>query len=173
VLLGISATTVGSMLNEYKLILSRIAGAIIILFGLHMLGVFKIALLYKQVKINYSRKSNLPYYIQAFILGLAFVLGWTPCVGPILSTILILAAKGDSASYGAMLLLTYSLGLWIPFLLTAIALNKFLYFLKNMRKYLVWIERISAILLLIIGVLLVTDNMTMITVWLMRLVPVF
>ncbi len=172
-MLGMSATYVGSVLNEYKIILSRVAGVIIIIFGLNMLGVFKIGFLFKQAKINYKKNSAVPYYIQAFILGLAFVLGWTPCIGPILSAILILAAKGDTIYYGAKLLAVYSLGLWIPFLITAIALGRIIKFTKKISKYIVWIERVSAMLLIVIGVLLVSNNMTMIVAFLMQFMPIY
>ncbi len=173
IMLGMSATYVGSVLNEYKVVLSRVAGVIIVIFGLNMLGVLKISFLFKQAKINYKKNSAVPYYIQAFILGLAFVLGWTPCIGPILSAILILAAKGDSVYYGAKLLAVYSLGLWIPFLVTAIALGRIMKFTKKISKHIVWIERVSAGLLIIIGVLLITNNMTMIVAFLMQFMPIY
>lgn len=170
VLLGATATALGSALAEYKFILSRIAGVLIIIFGLHMMGVFKISILLKQVKFNVKR-SGMPFYIEAFILGVAFVLGWTPCVGPILSAVLAIAANEESVATGMQLLLVYSLGLWIPFLIAAIAISSAMAFTRRFSRFVIWAERISGLLLILVGLLLVTDNMTRITVILLKAFP--
>ncbi len=171
VILGAAATSLGQALSQYKTILSQIAGGIIIIFGLHMIGVFKIKTLLKHSKINYQGSKRVPFFVQAFILGIAFVLGWTPCVGPILSGILALAAVENTVYDGIKLLLIYSLGLWIPFLIAALAINESLSFARKASKYIVWGERIAGGLLITIGILLLTDNMTQITIWFLKAFP--
>ncbi len=170
VLLGASATSLGKLLSEYQFALARIAGVLIIIFGLHMIGVFRINFLLKQSKINY-KKGKAPFFIEAFILGMAFVIGWTPCVGPILSGILALAAIESSVYHGMALLLTYSLGLWIPFLLSAVAIGSVMKGIKKMGKYLIWVERVAGALLILIGIILLTGNMTAITSFFLKLFP--
>lgn len=170
VLLGASATSLGKLLSEYQYILARIAGVIVIIFGLHMAGLFRINFLLKQSKINY-KKGRAPFFIEAFILGMAFVIGWTPCVGPILSGILALAALESQIYYGMFLLFTYSLGLWIPFLISAIAIGSVMKGVKKAGRYFVWIERVAGALLILIGIILLTGNMTAMTSFFLKLFP--
>lgn len=164
VALGASATSIGSFFREYQRLLAQIGGAIVIIFGLHMIGVFKIKFLMKTARINYSKKS-VPFYINAFILGFVFVLGWTPCIGPILASILAVASQESSVAKGMSLLLVYSLGLWIPFLLSALAVNEVMAAIKKAGNVVIWVERIAGALLIIIGILLLTDSMTALTIW--------
>lgn len=170
VLLGATATKIGQLLAEYKYMLARIAGVIILIFGLHMAGVFKINFLLKQTKVNY-KKHKFPFFVEAFLLGVAFVLGWTPCVGPILSGILAIAALEDSIYKGMALLLTYSAGLWIPFLIAALAVGETMKAVRKAGKYIVWVERAAGILLIVIGAALITGSMTKITVFLLKIFP--
>ncbi len=171
VMLGAAATSLGQSLSQYKFVLSQVAGAIIIIFGLHMVGVFKIKALMKHAKINYAGSTRVPFFVQSFILGIAFVLGWTPCVGPILSGILALASVEESVNQGIIMLLVYSFGLWIPFLIAALAINESLAFARKAAKYIIWVERIAGGLLILIGVLLLTNNMTQITIWFLKAFP--
>lgn len=164
VALGASATSIGSFFKEYQKLLAQIGGVIVIIFGLHMIGVFKIKFLMKTARINYSKKS-VPFYINAFILGFVFVLGWTPCIGPILASILAVASQESSVAKGMALLLVYSLGLWIPFLLSALAVNEVMAAIKKAGNVVLWVERIAGVLLVVIGILLVTDSMTELTIW--------
>lgn len=159
VALGATATGFGKLLSQYQILLARIAGIIVIVFGLHLIGVFKIKLLLKQKKVSY-KKHSFPFFIEAFVLGMAFVLGWTPCVGPILTGILALASQKSSVAHGMILLFTYSLGLWIPFLIAALAVNEAIGAVKKFGKHLVWIERAAGILLIFMGLILATNNMT-------------
>lgn len=156
---------------EYKLILSRAAGVIILIFGLQMIGFFKIKFLLKHVHIINYKKHNLPFFAEAFFLGIAFVLGWTPCVGPVLSGILALAALRDSLYQGMLLLFVYSLGLWIPFLISALAVGEAVKAVRKAGKYLLWAERAAGLLLIAIGLVLITSNMTKITVLLLKFLP--
>lgn len=168
VALGASATTLGSLLKEYQVILAQIGGAIVIIFGLHMLGVFKINFLLKTKKINY-KKHSYPFYVEAFILGMVFVLGWTPCIGPILTGVIAIASQEQTVVQGMVLLFFYSLGLWIPFLISALAVNEVMVLIKKTGKYLIWIERIAGILLILIGLVLLFDKMTALTAWFTRI----
>lgn len=163
VALGASATSIGSFFREYQRLLAQIGGVVVIIFGLHMLGVFKIKFLMKTARINYSKKA-FPFYINAFILGFVFVLGWTPCIGPILASILAVASQESSISKGMVLLLIYSLGLWIPFLVSALAVNEVMAAIKKAGNVIIWVERVAGALLIIIGLLLVTDSMTALTI---------
>ena len=152
VALGATATSFGRVLNSYQTLLS------------HMIGVFKIKFLMKTSKINYEKKS-FPFFLNAFFLGIAFVLGWTPCVGPILAGILAVASQESSVTQGMLLLFVYSLGLWIPFLVAALAVNEVISAVRKAGRYLIWVERIAGALLIIIGLLLLTNKMTALTVW--------
>ncbi len=162
--LGASATSIGTFLKSYQVLLAQIGGVILIIFGLHMIGLFKIKLLMKTAKINYQKKS-FPFFVNAFILGIVFVLGWTPCIGPILTGILAVASQESSIYQGMVLLFVYSLGLWIPFLLSALAVNEVMSLIRKSGKVLIWVERIAGILLVIIGILLITNSMTALAVW--------
>lgn len=164
VALGATATSFGKILNNYQMLFSQIAGVIVIIFGLHMLGVFKIKFLMKTSKMNYQKKS-FPFFLNSFFLGIAFVLGWTPCVGPILASILAVASQESSVTQGMMLLFIYSLGLWIPFLIAALAVNEVINAIRKAGKYLIWIEKIAGAMLIIIGLLLLTNKMTALTIY--------
>jgi len=155
--MGASASAVGSFLNQYRSILYKIAGVIIILFGVFLLGLLKIPALYRekryQGEVGRSKAST-------FLLGLAFAFGWTPCIGPILGALLLLAATKETVTEGVFLLAIYSLGLGIPFFLTALGLNKFLSFYKGFRRYLQWVERFAGALLVVVGLLVFTNQLT-------------
>ncbi len=133
VLLGASATKIGILLKSYKLIIGKIAGGVVIIvLGLHMMGgVFRINKLLVQKKWNYSNKSGKPFYINAFLLGIAFVFGWTPCLGPVLAGIFAIAASKETVWQGIWLLTAFGFGLWIPFLLSAFAVG---FVLSSMKK---------------------------------------
>lgn len=162
VLLGAASTAIGTLLRENQIILSRIAGIIVIIFGLHMVGLFKIKFLMREAKITYKRHSFF-FFIEAFLLGITFVLGWTPCIGPILTAILALASQSSELWHGILLLSFYSLGLWIPFLITALLINRALVFIRRTSKYVIWVERVAGILLIIMGFILLFNKMTALT----------
>jgi cytochrome c-type biogenesis protein len=159
VLLGATATEIGKALQSYKFLLEKIAGVIVIILGLHLFGVFKINKLLVQKKVSY-KKRNAPFFIEAFLLGIAFVLGWTPCIGPILSGILALAAKESTASSGMFLLFVYSLGLWIPFLISALFVSEVMKAIKKAGKVMIIVEKISGVLLITIGILILSGSMS-------------
>ena len=154
VILGLSITYLGSFLFKNKDILRVVGSTIIIIFGLHLTGIFRIKFLYKQFSLmdKFSREIN---YLSVYLMGATFAISWTPCVDPILASILILASNQDTIFKGTFLLVVYSFGLGIPFLLTALFINKFLYFFNSLKKYYKIIELESGLLLIIIGILLI------------------
>jgi cytochrome c-type biogenesis protein len=171
VALGASASKVGLLLNEQLWILTKIAGVLVILFGLHTMGLLKIGALYRQAQIDVKRKPAGP--LGAFVVGLAFAFGWTPCIGPILGSILALAAREDSVSQGALLLSVYSLGLGVPFLATSLAVDRFFGAFRRVRKYYRMIEIVAGLLMVVIGVLLVLDRFSLIVRALQPYLPTF
>jgi cytochrome c-type biogenesis protein len=171
VALGASASTIGAFVNEKIKILSKIAGVLVIIFGLHTMGLLKINALYRQAQIDVQRKPAGPF--GAFVVGLAFAFGWTPCIGPILGSILALAAQEGTVREGALLLSVYSLGLGVPFLATSLAINRFFAAFKRVRKYYRIIEIVAGLLMVIIGALIVSDRFSLITRALQPYLPTF
>src|SRR5580698_5346147 len=151
--LGLAATEVGQVLGIYKRTLARIAGVVIILFGLHLTGIFKIKALYTDARLHGVKGSSTP--VGAFVIGFAFAFGWTPCLGPILSGILAVAAEQSTLAKGALLLGVYSLGLAVPFLVTALLMERFLKFYSRFRSHMHALEVASGALMIALGVLLV------------------
>jgi cytochrome c-type biogenesis protein len=156
VTLGASATTVGRTIQRHHRLFLQIAGVVIIIFGLHLTGLFKIGLLYREARFNKAGKAGI---LGSFVIGLAFAFGWTPCIGPILSGILAIAATRDSVLQGILLLSVYSLGLGIPFLIVSLSVDRFFGFYKSFRKHLRVVEVVSGLLLIAIGGLILTNNL--------------
>ncbi|WP_277656640.1 cytochrome c biogenesis CcdA family protein [Seleniivibrio woodruffii] len=171
VLLGAGATKIGMFLKEYKLIIGRVAGVVIIVLGLHMLGVLRINKLMMHKKWNYSSKSGTPFFVNAFLLGVAFVFGWTPCIGPILAGILSLAAAKETVSSGILMLAVFGFGLWIPFLLSALAVGFVFSTVRKAGRVVMIVEKVSGVLLIIIGLLMATDSMNTLSVYLLKVFP--
>lgn len=170
VALGATASVIGQMLLQNLPLLAQIAGAAIILMGLHFLGVFKFAFLNREVRYHGSgRPAGLG---GAYVIGLAFAFGWTPCIGPVLAAILAVAATSDTVGTGAFLLAVYSAGLGIPFLLAALGMRFFLRFMQRFRQHLVTVERTMGGLLVLTGVMFLTGTMADISFWLIETFPV-
>jgi cytochrome c-type biogenesis protein len=159
--LGAVATEVSQMLSRYRSTLAQIAGVVIILFGLHLTGVFKIKALYTDARLHSVKGGSTAW--GAFVIGFAFAFGWTPCVGPVLTVILTFAAAQDSITKGVMLLAIYSMGLAVPFLLTALGVERFLKFYSRFRVHMHAIEVASGALLVVLGMLLVLGRFTIIS----------
>jgi cytochrome c-type biogenesis protein len=159
--LGAVATEVSQMLSRYRSTLAQVAGVVIILFGLHLTGVFKIKALYTDARLHSVKGGSTAW--GAFVIGFAFAFGWTPCVGPVLTVILTFAAAQDSITKGVMLLAIYSMGLAVPFLLTALGVERFLKFYSRFRVHMHAIEVASGALLVVLGVLLVLGRFTIIS----------
>jgi len=156
--LGASATWLGQFLISRKPILYQIAGVIIIIFGLHMTGLLKIGLLYRDKRFHSAGKGATPG--GAFLIGLAFAFGWTPCIGPIFAAILTLAASQNTVYAGVILLAVYSAGLAVPFLLTSLGVNHFLRFYQRFRSHLHTVEVFGGIILIIVGAMIMTNQFT-------------
>jgi len=169
--LGATASALGVLLLRSQVWIGRIGGVVVILFGLYLLGVLRPGLLMRERKVQLARKP-LGYLGSAFV-GVTFGAAWTPCIGPILGAILTLAAAQASVGHGAALLTAYSAGLALPFVVTALALDRFLAWFQRFRPYLAWVERVAGILLILLGLLLVTDRFTLLASWLQGLTPEF
>jgi cytochrome c-type biogenesis protein len=170
-LLGASATLIGQVMNVYQDWIARIGGLLIIVFGLHLLGVFRIGSLMRERRFHLSRSPA--GYAGATVAGLAFGAGWTPCLGPILGALYTYAAARATLGQGMALLGSYSLGLALPFLLAALATGWFLRASQRMRHAIPIIEKASGALLVVIGLLLVSGSFTVLSGWLTRLTPAF
>jgi cytochrome c-type biogenesis protein len=161
VTLGAVATEVSQMLARYRSLLAQVAGVVIVLFGLHLTGVFKIKALYTDARLHSVKGGSTAW--GAFVIGFAFAFGWTPCVGPVLTVILTFAAAQNSITKGIVLLAIYSMGLAVPFLLTALGVERFLKFYSRFRAHMHAIEVASGALLIALGVLLVIGRFTIIS----------
>jgi cytochrome c-type biogenesis protein len=159
--LGASATAVGRFLVAQRTTFNIVAGIIIIIFGLHLTGLVKIPFLYREARVNTGAPRR--GLLGAFVLGFAFAFGWTPCIGPILTGILALAALRDTVFQGMFLLAIYSAGLAIPFVLTGLGLSQFLKFYSGFRKHLQIVEVLSGVLLIAIGVLMAFNKLGMLS----------
>jgi len=171
VALGATASAAGQFLIERLPILSRLAGVVIIIFGLHTMGVLRIEWLYQTKQVQTKRKPAGPF--GAMLVGAAFAFGWTPCLGPILAGILAVGASRDTVGDAVQLLATYSLGLGVPFLATGLAINKFFGAMAKIRRHYHMIELVSGALLVVIGLLIFTNRFTVIAQWLSPYLPVY
>ena len=177
VALGASASAINPLILQNKVILTQIAGAIIIVFGLHYMGLFRIALLNRDARFhlpgNGEGERSLPMqFASPYLLGLAFAFGWTPCIGPILATILTLAAAQESLSAGVSLLTVYSLGLGIPFLAAAFAVRGFLSFAAKFRKHMRKVEIAAGLLIAGTGLMMLTGTFERLAIFLLETFPV-
>jgi cytochrome c-type biogenesis protein len=169
--LGAAASAVGQFLARWQSIFNRIAGAVIILFGLHTMGVLRIEWLYQEKRVQTSRKPA--GFLGAGLVGVAFAFGWTPCIGPILAGILAVAGSQDTIGQGVRLLAVYSLGLGVPFMATALMIDRFIAAKGRIGRYYHTIELVSGALLVVIGMLIFTNRFTVIAKWLSPYLPVF
>ena len=171
VALGATASALGVLLLQSQVWLARVGGVVVVLFGLYLLGVLRPGFLMRERKLQLARKPL--GYLGSTFVGMTFGAAWTPCIGPILGAILTLAAAQASVAHGSALLAVYSLGLAVPFVATALLLDRFLVWFQRFRPYLAGVERITGILLILLGVLLLTDRFTLIAGWLQGLTPEF
>lgn len=166
VALGAAATTFGQIFREWFDVLRWVAAAIIIVMGLHFLGIFRIGFLYRQFRADPGQTSNLSFS-GAYVIGLAFAFGWTPCVGPVLAAILMTAAGSESAAQGAWLLFVYGFGMMSPFILAALFVGPFMRFMARFRRHLGTVEKAMGVLLIIFGVLIATNTINYIANWML------
>lgn len=156
IVLGVSSSALGSLLLEYLDVIRIIGGILVIIFGLFIAGFLKLDFLMKDKKVRLSGKPA--GYVGTFLVGMTFAAGWSPCIGPILGTILLYAGSKGSMFYGLKLLAVYSLGLAVPFFLSAVAINAFLSYSKKLLRYMHAIMIISGLVLVVFGIMLLTDQ---------------
>ncbi len=169
VILGATATAAGQLVSAHLDLLAKVAGVIVIIAGLHFLGLFRIPFLHREAR--YQHEVRPAGMIGAYLIGIAFAFGWTPCIGPVLAAILLVAAGEQTVQKGVSLLLVYSLGLGIPFILAAVAVRPFLNVLQRFRKHLGTVEKVLGAFLVLTGILFLTNSMTLISGWLINLFP--
>lgn len=167
ILMGASASYLGQILVEYQSWIMRGGGLLIIFLGIHFTGMINIPFL--QMEKRFEMRKKPLGYLGSFLVGIVFAAGWTPCIGPILSTILIYASTSQNFTTGILLLAAYSVGLGIPFFLSSLAFNSFLSTFDRMKRYLRWITLISGLFLIAIGVLMLTDTFRKINTFLNQL----
>lgn len=170
VALGASASVLGALLTPYRAILMRVAGMLIVLMGVFMLGIIKIPGMYGEMRFDMSRTRALGRG-ASLVMGMAFAFGWTPCVGPILASVLALAGTSGDVGQGAFLLLVYSAGLGVPFVLTGVLFGRLRGTLRFMSRHSLTINRVAGVLLIIMGTLILTNRLVVLGAWMLRLLP--
>lgn len=163
---GASASFLGQLLITYQDHIRRIGGILIVVFGLYLLGILNLNFL--QMEHRYQFRNRPTGYLGSFLIGIAFAAGWTPCVGPVLGTILLYASTTDSLMSGVTLLTAYSLGLGLPLFATALGVDRFLAYFKQARAYLWGVSTVSGVLLVVVGVMIYGNSLTIITSFLER-----
>ena len=169
--LGATATAVGRLLLSQRYWLSRIGGVLVIIFGLYLLGVLNITAFMREKRVHLHDKPM--GYLGSVVVGIAFGAGWSPCIGPILGAILTYTASAADYQRGLALLLAYSMGLAVPFLVAALAVNWFLKMFARLKTQMVWVQRIAGVLLIFVGVLMITNYLTILSTWMQNFTPEF
>ncbi len=169
IFLGLAVSAFGQIFLQYQSQMGIVAGVVIILFGLHFLGILKIPFLYREARFDAGDRGGSMF--GAYILGLAFAFGWTPCIGPILGTILSLAAQEASVQRGVVMMAFYAGGLGIPFILAAVFMKRFVKAMDKFKKHMGLIEKIMGVMLVIVGLLLVTGLFSEMSFWLLENIP--
>lgn len=170
VALGASASMLGALLSPYKAVLAKVAGVLVIGMGIFLLGIIKVPGFYAEKRFDLSRARSFGRG-AAFVMGMAFAFGWTPCVGPILGSVLALAGTSSQVGRGAMLLLAYSLGLGVPFVVTGIAFSRLRGALRFLNRHSLALNRAAGVLLIAMGLLIVTGQLAAVGVLVLRLFP--
>jgi cytochrome c-type biogenesis protein len=170
VALGATASVFGALLRQWSHLLSIIAGFGIIAMGAHFLGLFRIALMFREKRVEIAKPPGL---WSAYLMGLAFAFGWTPCIGPILAAILAVAGTQATVARGALLLAAYALGLGAPFVLAALAMERFLGFARGFRSQFARLEKGVGVLLVLTGVAFLTGGLQSVSIWLIETFPAF
>ncbi|MCG8690715.1 MAG: cytochrome c biogenesis protein CcdA [Minwuiales bacterium] len=169
VLLGASASAVNRLIIDHLDILGKIAGVAIVIFGLHFMGIFKIPLLYREARVTLNNRPA--GYAGSYLVGVAFGFGWTPCIGPILATILAIAASDESLGFGVSLLTAYSLGLGIPFVAAAFAVKPFIRFMRGFRRHIRKVELATGALMVATGALIFSNSLQVLSYWMLDAFP--
>ena len=167
--LGASFSALGQFLLDYREVIRRVGGVLIILFGLYIAGLLRVGLLGRTTQWQLREKPA--GYLGSLVVGVTFAIGWTPCVGPILGAILSLASTTENIQWGVGLLLAYSAGLGVPFVLSAVALGPALRLFKRWRPFIPVVERVAGVMLIVVGVLVYTNYYTVLNAWAISLTP--
>jgi len=170
IFLGFAASAFGQVFLQYQEVMGRIAGGVIIIFGLHFLGVFTLPFLHRDMRLDAGDRGGSAF--GAYVLGLAFAFGWTPCIGPILGTILSLAAQETSIARGTVLLATYAIGLGLPFIIAAVFINRAIGVMNRFKRHMGTVEKIMGGMLVLVGVMLITGAFSSFSYWLLEMFPV-
>ncbi|MCY3880454.1 MAG: cytochrome c biogenesis protein CcdA [Rhodobacteraceae bacterium] len=168
-ILGFAASSLGILFLTHQILLGRVAGLVILVFGLHFLGIIRLPILDREARLNAGSHGG--SLAGAFLLGLAFAFGWTPCIGPVLGAVLSLAAQEDSVGKGTLLLAAYAAGLGIPFVLAAAFIDRSRRVLARIKPWMQSIERGIGVLLLLVGLLLISGRFASIAYWLLEIFP--
>lgn len=169
--LGAGATVFGQLMLRYRDVISRAGGVLIVIFGLYLLGVFNLSFLMKDTRLHLANKPL--GYFGTLVVGVAFGAGWSPCIGPILGAILTMAANEADLGRGLTLLFAYSMGLAVPFIAAALMVERFLGLFAKVRRHMVWVNRTAGALLVLVGILMVTNRFTILANWLQGFTPGF
>ncbi len=169
IFLGFAASAFGRVFLQYQELMGQIAGGVIVIFGLHFLGVFTIPFLQREARLDAGDRGGSA--IGAYILGLAFAFGWTPCIGPILGAILSMAAQEASITRGTLLLATYAIGLGLPFIIAAIFINRAIGVMNRFKRHMGMMEKIMGGLLVLVGLMLITGAFSSFSFWLLEMFP--
>ncbi len=169
IFLGFAASAFGQVFLQYQELMGKIAGVVIVVFGLHFLGVINIPFLHREARLDAGDRGGSAF--GAYILGLAFAFGWTPCIGPILGAILSMAAQEASITRGTMLLATYAIGLGLPFIIAAIFINRAIGVMNRFKRHMGRVEKIMGGLLVVVGVMLITGAFSSFSFWLLEIFP--
>jgi cytochrome c-type biogenesis protein len=167
--LGAIASGLGQVMTANRVWISRLGGLMVIVFGLYLMGVLKIGLLAQDKRLHLADKPV--GYMGTVFVGIAFGAGWTPCIGPILSSILLYASARESLGQGLVLLSMYSLGLAVPFVLSALAVDRFMVFFRKVRRQMAWLSRGTGLVMVAVGLLMVTNRFTLLASYLNRFTP--
>ncbi len=169
IFLGFAASAFGRVFLQYQEIMGQIAGGVIVIFGLHFLGVFTIPFLQREARLDAGDRGGSAF--GAYILGLAFAFGWTPCIGPILGAILSMAAQEASITRGTLLLATYAIGLGVPFIIAAIFINRAIGVMNRFKRHMGMMEKVMGGLLVLVGLMLITGAFSSFSYWLLEMFP--
>jgi cytochrome c-type biogenesis protein len=167
--LGAGATVFGQLMLRNRFIISRVGGVLVIVFGLYLLGVLNITAFMRERRVHLHDKPM--GYLGTVLVGFAFGAGWSPCLGPILGAILTYTASSADLPRGMLLLFAYSMGLAVPFLAAAMAVNRFLAIFQKVKTQMVWVQRIAGVLLIVIGLLMVTNYLAILSTWMQAYTP--
>jgi cytochrome c-type biogenesis protein len=170
ILLGIAATAFGRVFLQYQDIMAKAAGIVIIVFGLHFFGLLRIPFLMREARIDAGDQGGSAF--GAYVLGLAFAFGWTPCIGPILGTILTFVAQDASFSRGIILMGAYALGLGVPFVLAAVFISRAMNFMNSFKRHMAIMEKAMGALLVIVGVMLLFGLFSTVSFWMLETFPI-